>query len=195
MSVSAGRAISSNGACDSPSQMTEAGRRLFINCIHYIRRFDGKPPLVRRQTGGRLNALQSAAFLKRITEKKRFFTGAFPDELWDKYQSDFDGLLAYYKENLELVYWDRVYRVDNDLKSLGIDSNRKVESLGRLLDLLGDAQRAGTAKKLLSRYTDRSFETQQQWRQWFDESKDRLYFTDVGGYKFKVAPQGYLAGK
>ena len=32
-----------------PSQMTDDGRRLFINCVHYIRRFDGKPPLVRRE--------------------------------------------------------------------------------------------------------------------------------------------------
>jgi hypothetical protein len=183
------------GYCDSPSQMTEAGRRLFINCIHYIRRFDGKPPLIRRQISGRLNALQSAAFLKIIVDKKRFFSGTFPDELWDKYQSDFDGLLAYYKENLELVYWDRVYRVDTELKSLGLDSNRKVESLQRLIDLLGDEQRAAIARKLLSRYTDQSFGTPQQWRQWFDESKDRLYFTDVGGYKFKVVPEGYLAAK
>ncbi len=183
------------GYCDPPSQMTEAGRRLFINCIHYIRRFDGKTPLVRPRVGGRRSALLSASFLKVITDKKGSFTRAFPDELWDKYQSDFDGLLAYYKENLELVYWERVYRVDDELKSLGLDSNRKVESLRRLIDLLGDEQRAGTARKLLSRYTDQSFGTPQRWRQWFDESKDRLYFTDVGGYKFQVAPRGYVIGR
>ena len=27
-----------------PSQMTEAGRRLFLNCIHYIARFEGQTP-------------------------------------------------------------------------------------------------------------------------------------------------------
>ncbi len=185
------------GYCDSPSQMTEAGRRLFINCIHYIRRFDGKPPLVRPRVSGRSSALLMASYLKIIKDKKGFFTRSFPNELWEKYQSDFDGLLAYYQENLELVYADsnRMYRVDGDLKSLGLASNRKVESLQRLIDLLGDTQHAGTAKKLLSRYTDQSFETPQQWRQWFDESKDRLYFTDTGGYKFKVAPEGYRAAK
>jgi len=181
------------GYSDPPSQMTEAGRRLFINCIHYVRRFEGKTPLVRPRASGRCNALLMASYLKIIKDKRDFFTRAFPDELWEKYQSDFDGLLAYYNENLERVYSERIYRVDNELKSLGLDSNRKVETLQRLIDLLGDEQRAGTAKKLLSRYTDQSFGTPQQWRQWFDESKGRLYFTDIGGYKFKVVPEGYLA--
>lgn len=33
-----------------PSQMTDAGQKLFLNCIHYIRKFDGKAPLLRRQS-------------------------------------------------------------------------------------------------------------------------------------------------
>ena len=177
------------GYCDPPSQMTEAGRQLFLNCIHYIRRFDGKTPLVRWQGVGRTNALLSASFLKIITEKKKFFTGTFPDDLWEKYQSDPDGLLAYYRENLELVYWDRGYRVDNDLKSLGLESNRKVETLERLFELLKDETHAQTARRLLDRYTDghTTFD--------FKNGRDRIYFTDVGGYKFKVVPQGYLAAK
>jgi len=30
-----------------PSKMTDAGQKLFLNCIHYIRKFDGKPPQTR----------------------------------------------------------------------------------------------------------------------------------------------------
>jgi len=29
----------------------------------------------------------------------------------------------------------------------------------------------------------------------FQNGRDRIYFTDVGGYKFKVVPEGYLAAK
>ncbi len=29
----------------------------------------------------------------------------------------------------------------------------------------------------------------------FQNGRDRIYFTDVGGYKFKVVPEGYLATK
>jgi hypothetical protein len=183
------------GYSDPPSQMTEAGRRLFLNCIHYIKRFDGKTPLVRQQNVGRKNALLSASYLKILTDKKGYFTRTFPDELWEKYQSDFDGLLAYYQENLELVYRDPAYRVDAELQSLGLDSNRIIQTLERLIELLDDARQAVIARRLLGRYTEQSFETPAQWRQWLDENKDRLYFTDVGGYKFKVAPKGYLDGK
>jgi hypothetical protein len=74
-------------------------------------------------------------------------------------------------------------------------SNRTVVSRGRLIELLDDARYAVVAKKLLDRYTDQSFDTPQQWRQWFDGNKGRFYFGDVGGYKFFIVPEGYLAGR
>jgi len=103
--------------------------------------------------------------------------------------------ITYYRQNMEWIYWDKGFKVDDDLKGLGLDSNRKIASLQRLIELLDNAQDAATAKKLLSRYTECSFETPLQWRQWFDENRNRLYFTDTGGYKFKVVPEGYLIGK
>jgi hypothetical protein len=203
-----------------PSQMTEPGRRLFLNCIYYIHRFDGKAPLVRDESSPRTAVLFSARSVNRgASDARQSFLRSFPETLYEKYHADPNGLVQYYRENLEWVYrnrpprlspgmtaknpqefvkllqGDRVFRVDEELKGLGIDSNRKVASLQRLIELLDDPQRAATAKKLLNLYTDQSFETPQQWRQWFDESKDRLYFTDVGGYKFIVVPKGYLATK
>lgn len=179
-----------------PSQMTEPGRKLFLNCIYYIQRFDGAMPLVRVQSSPRISAVQAAAYINRISgDQKKFFLGMYPEELYAKYGQDPEGLTRYYRENLEWVYRDRMFKVDEELKGLGIDSNRKIESLQRLIELLDDAQRAATAQKLLIRYTDRSFETAQQGRQWLAENKDRIYFTDVGGYKFKVVPPGYLTGK
>lgn len=55
--------------------------------------------------------------------------------------------------------------------------------------------RAETARRLLARYTNESFRQPEQLRSWFEENKDRIYFTDVGGYKFLVVPQGYLTKK
>jgi hypothetical protein len=176
------------GYSDPPSQMTEAGRRLFLNCIHYIHRFDGKTPLVRRESVGRRNALLYVSYLKIVTDKQRLFNYSFPAELWQKYQSDPDGLLEYYKENLELVYWDRIYRIDEDLKSLNLGSNRKAETLERLFELRKDPAHREIAQRLLDRYTDghTTFD--------FQKSRDRIYFSDVGGYKFFVVPEGYLLG-
>ncbi len=185
------------GYAAPPSQMTDPGRKLFLNCIHYIRKFDGKAPLIRRRGSPRTNVVILARIINRIIneDQKKFFLRTFPEELYEKYHSDPNGLAAYYWANLELVYYARGFRVDEELKSLGLESNRKVGNLPRLIELLDEAQGAAVAKKLLSRYTDQSFDTPQQWRQWFDENKDRLYFTDVGGYKFIVVPEGYLVAR
>ena len=179
-----------------PSQMTEPGRKLFLNCIYYIQRFDGEMPLVRVQSSPRISAVQAAAYINRISgDQKKFFLGMYPEELYAKYGQDPEGLTRYYRENLEWVYREGVFKVDEELKGLGIDSNRKIESLQRLIELLDDTQRVATVRTVLSRYTDRSFETAQQGRQWLAENKDRIYFTDVGGYKFKIVPPGYPTDK
>jgi hypothetical protein len=177
----------------SPSQMTEAGRRLFINCIHYIRHFDGQFPLVRRLSSQRLNAMRLARIINRISssDQKQFFLRTFGEELYDKYGSDPNGLIRYYRENLVWVYRDGVFRVDEELKSLGIESNRQLNSLERLIGLLEDESHAKTALELLRRYTIQSFGSAGQWQKWFAENKDRMFFTDVGGYKFMVAPKQY----
>jgi hypothetical protein len=182
------------GYSASPSQMTEPGKALFVNCIHYIRRFDGKAPLVRAQSSDRLYAVYLAGIVNRIQEDKReeFFSATFPKEIYNKYKSDPNGLTQYYQTSLEWVYHDRVFRVDEDLKALGIESNRKLSTLERLISMLDDPSKATAAQTLLSRYTRVSFDTPQQWRQWFDANRDRIFFTDVGGYKFVVVPEGYL---
>jgi hypothetical protein len=249
------------GYGDPPSQMTEAGRRLFINCIHYIHRFDGKVPLVRRCAAARDSAVYVASILARIDtmmrertlivatghgsardfpggptrssppgqiriseggvrpscivtvdpdswlplaeppviiqapssiptcvspERKESFLKTFAPELYDRYGADSNGLVTYYRANLELVYWDGVFRVDDDLKSLGIESNRKVETLERLFELRQDPVHRDIAQRVLDRYTDgyTTFD--------FRNGRDRIYFSDVGGYKFSVVPEGYL---
>jgi len=40
-----------------------------------------------------------------------------------------------------------------------------------------------------------SFETPQQWRKWLETHRDHIFFTDVGGYKFMAAPEGYPAAQ
>ena len=176
-----------------PSQMTDAGRKFFLNCICYIRRFDGKGPLVRRKTGHRTYAVRDAMLINEIKD----FARNFPEDVAAKYEEDPEGLVALYKEHFELIYPTRVgrgivYLIDSELRSLGIDSNRKVSTLARLIALLKDEKQAGTARHLLDRYTQESFESAADWEAWFDENRDRIYFSDVYGYKFRVAPEGYL---
>jgi len=175
------------GYGDPPSLMTEAGRRLFVNCIHYIHRFGGKAPLVREHSNRRQNVLSWAEYLAVASaDQKERVQRSFPKDVWQKYQADPAGLLAYYQANLELVYWDGVYYVDEELKSLGIESNRKVETLERLFELRKDPAHQEIAQRLLDRYTDghTTFD--------FQNGRDRIYFSDVGGHRFFVVPEGYL---
>jgi hypothetical protein len=179
------------GYSAAPSQMTGAGRKLFLNCMHYISRFEGKSPLIRRASSDRMNAIRLAALITRIKDE-RFFSGTFGPDLKKKYDSDPDGLVKYFKDDFELIYRDSAFRVDSELKSLKITSNRKIDTLERLISLLKDEAHAETARTLLARYTEQSFQQPEQWQSWFDRNRGRIYFTDFGGYKFLVVPEGYL---
>lgn len=153
-----------------PSQMTDAGKKLFINCICYIAKFNGKLPLVRSRGYPREHALREGILLNRMNDKE----------------------LQYYTENLELIYRDKNFQIDKELQELGIPSNRKIATLETLIELLDDPEKSKTAEIALKRYTDMSFNTSGQW---LEQNRDRIFFSDFGGYKFSVVPEGYLENK
>ncbi len=153
-----------------PSKMTDEGQKLFINCICYIAKFDGKLPLVRRQSSPRENVLRLGILSNRMDKKE----------------------LQYYIENFELIYG---HRIDKELEMLGIHSNRKIATLEKLIELLEDQQNSETALKVLKRYTGLAFEKPEQWHDWLQQNRERIFFSDFGGYKFFVAPRGYLDWK
>jgi hypothetical protein len=113
-----------------------------------------------------------------------------PAELREKYELDADKLIAYYKENLEYLRptgdSPPQFAVDEDAKAVG-PSNRKVELLDRCIVRLEKHDQPELALRLLKRYTQESFETATQWRNWLDANRGRIFFSDVGGYKFFVA--------
>ncbi len=177
-----------------PSKMTEAGRKFFLNCVCYIHKFDGKAPLIRRTSSHRWNALRLAALINRLKDKTNF-SWSFPPDLMSKYEGDPNGLVQYYRNDFELIYRDRTFRIDSELKLLGMDSNRSLDTLERLIGLLQDDTHADTARRLLRRYTNQSFQSADDWKRWFENNRDRFFFSDVGGYKFLVIPEGYLDKK
>ena len=177
-----------------PSQMSEAGKRLFLNCICYIHKFDGKAPLIRRSSSHRWNAIRLAALINRIKDKT-FFSRTFSPDLMEKYEGDPNGLVQYYRDDFEFIYRDKVLLIDNELKSLDLNSNRETEILERLISLLEDEKHADTARLLLARYTNESFQKAEQWKSWFENNKDRIFFSDVGGFKFFIVPKGYIENK
>lgn len=174
-----------------PSKMTEAGAAFFLNCIVYISQFDGKAPLIHTESGSRFDSVRLAMLAGRIRDKD-FVTSTFPSDIYEKYGKDPKSLMKFYQDNYEYIYRDGQYRIDEELKTLGIASNRTTETLERLISLLGDKEKSGNAAHLLKRYTTESFRSPAEWRDWLAKSRNRIYFSDVGGYKFRVIPPGYL---
>jgi hypothetical protein len=185
------------GYSAAPSQMSEAGKALFINSICYIHKFDGVQPLVRDGPSARDWAPYEARISKLFNEaeKEQDLPRVFPAEILAKYKGDSEALYRYYQDNIELVRREKFWVLDADLQALGIVSNRQTATLEKLIALLSDEAKAPAAKKLLARYTSEKFTTPQQWQEWFAKNKDRIYFSDTGGYKFAVIPEGYPAVK
>jgi len=130
-----------------------------------------------------------------------------PEPLRKKFGLDADKYVAYYKENLEylrpgdgdllglVVAGNGTYGfvVDEDAKAVG-PSNRRAELLERCVTKLKKNDHAEVALRLLKRYTSQTFETAGPWRTWLDQNRRRLFFSDVGGYKFFVGPAPTSAG-
>jgi hypothetical protein len=217
-----------------PTDMTAAGKRLFVNVVCYMRQFDGQTPLVRRESQAREWALLLSAeprFLSQDDIQKKVlqyraafqqhpewipakykgnpdgyalemvqqarkrdeqrFKKMFPEPLRKKFGMDADKYVAYYKENFEYLrpegWLSFVFDVDEEAKTVG-PSNRSVEMLERCVAKLEKHEQPDLALRLLKRHTQEKFETASQWRAWLDANRGRLFFSDVGGYKFFVAP-------
>ncbi|TNJ46961.1 hypothetical protein KFZ70_05915 [Tamlana fucoidanivorans] len=125
-----------------------------------------------------------------------------PDISWEEYIKKFMGnfheqfgndvtaYTEYLDENIEYIGFekDKGYYgmvVDEDVKSLKV-STRKLELLSTCIDLLKKGEQDELVTKILNRYTEENFETADEWQNWFDTNKNKLFFTEAGGYKWLV---------
>ncbi len=142
------------------------------------------------------------AYIKDLIEKQQkgeaaWMKQALPESLRKKFGTDPDKYDAYYRENFEFLRPEAGkssgFEIDEDAKTVG-PSNRRVELLDRCVSKLEKNDHPDLAFRLLKRYTNENFETAPQWRTWLDQNRGRLFFSDVGGYKFFVGPASKSAG-
>ncbi|MDR2414164.1 MAG: protein-disulfide reductase DsbD N-terminal domain-containing protein [Odoribacteraceae bacterium] len=112
-----------------------------------------------------------------------------------RYQKDFfhlfgldsDAYIAFYDANRDYFHASGFYHieVDEDVKSLGIPNNDP-----RLLDaaitLLEKGKETDKARRILARYTLVDFPTAAEWRAWYEHYKEKLFFTEPGGWLFLI---------
>jgi Disulphide bond corrector protein DsbC len=170
-----------------PEYMTPEARKCFVNAVCYIKKFDGQKPIVRKIASGREWALFYAGYLKQYPGQD-FIKQMFPPAVLDRLKNDPEKLVIYYRDHLEyLIPFNNGFAVDEDVVGLGL-SNRKVELLEKCVALLEKGEQEEKALRVLRRYTQEGFSDAQRWRSWLNVHRDRLFFSDTGGFKFLVAP-------
>jgi len=204
----------------SPEQLAPEARKCFVNAICYIREFEGQPVLVRdagryypRQwimdyaynymlcsdpekamellsPAGQQDPAKAGKSALQIQQAMRKY---FPAEL----PNDPMAILEYCRTNFEYFRGSDerrgVFVLDRDAKEVGI-SNRSIDLLDACVTMLERGERVEQAMRLLRRYTTQSLPGASAWRGWLEANRSRLYFTEVGGYKFLVAPLDHSAG-
>ena len=181
------------GFYGSPDEMTETGRRVFLNAVYYISTFKSAPILALREQEARDNVALTLGFLD----------DAYKERLDDVLQREFgkdvpaeakqgrEARRAWFLSIRPYLYhegdmWTGRFVIDPDAKALGI-ANYDVKLLEHCVADLERGSEVEQASRLLARYTEETFSKPAEWRRWLDKNGKQLFFSDTGGYKFRVA--------
>jgi hypothetical protein len=193
------------GFCAAPDAMSDEARKVFVNTVVYMRRFAGAQPIAPKATSGREWALNYCRFAKSKKDIARNYDAELADlwaELEAKDQGEFARRIA-----AALPYLDRdpivvlegtgdqtrkserwVFRIDRDAEAYGIP-NHDPRILERAVADLEAGREPARARRVLENYTDQKHgDDAGAWRAWLREHQRRLFFSDMGGYRFYVRP-------
>lgn len=109
-------------------------------------------------------------------------------DLYNKFGVNTSEYKKYYEENKDFFYADEAYykmSVDEDVKSLGIPNTDK-RLLAKCISLLEKGEDIEKAERILHRYTLLNFKTAAEWKRWFEKNKNKIFFTQSGGFYFMV---------
>jgi len=95
----------------------------------------------------------------------------------------------YYEKNRPYFYGggDISYGldIDEDVRSLGIANNDK-RLLDKAISMLEKNEETALASRILQRYTLCRFTEPSQWRSWYETYKDKMFFTESGGWLWLI---------
>ncbi len=120
----------------------------------------------------------------------------YPDEIRQQFGTDPEKYVKWITENLEYLRFEGTgygskTTVDEDAKLLG-QSTRKIELLDTCVSMLEKGDRTELAMRLLKRYTNENFSQARAWRAWLETNRSQLFFTEIGGFKWMVAPRSLI---
>lgn len=149
-----------------------------------------KAALEKQAKGGRLSDREKMTLNYTAQPKISFeaYLKRYQDTYYEKFGTNTTAYAKYYDENLPYFYADDasyVITVDEDVKSLGIP-NTDIRLLEKCISMLEQGKDTAKAKRILDRYTLLDFQTTAEWRTWYTKNKDRIFFTQSGGFYFMV---------
>jgi hypothetical protein len=178
----------------SVDDMTEAGRTLFVNTVFYAAKHADSPVLEKRQTKTRDGAFLYLAKAKAdVPGLLRTLQRYLPEEARDKSAEQTERWVA---ENRPYLRCEgRQFEVDAFAKALQIP-NHKRALLECCIAYLENGQQVEDSLATLRRYTGRDDlgTAPQNWRTWYNENKDYLFFSDCDGYRFKIDEEAKARG-
>jgi hypothetical protein len=198
------------GFAADPTLMTEAARDVFVNSVCWIKQFDGQRPLVDKKasprewifvelwvaSGRKDNAPVVPGEVKDAVIDAKSAGRYFGQETLDKHGADYSTLKAWYLDHFEQITSEgraKPHLVDEDLIELKA-SNRKPELFERVLARWKAKPDDGLCKRVLARYVpDETFGGPNDLEAWFAKNRARLRFTDFGGYRWLLVPEGAKA--
>jgi hypothetical protein len=179
------------GFSADPTQLTESGKRVFVNTICWMKQFDGARPLITAKPySSRDWALVYAGYISDFGDdasKAQYIERSFPKRVLESVGKDGEQLATFYRENLEyLIRTEHGFDVDDDLKVLGA-GNRSPSFLPALIARWTAAPADELCARLAARYVDEPApRSAAELREWYEAQRDRLFFSDCGGFKWCV---------
>lgn len=116
-------------------------------------------------------------------------------EFFEMFGTDEDAYEKYFNDNHDYFFSEGYYNmfVDEDVKAWGIPNYDK-KLIDRAISALEQGEEIDRAKRVLSRYTMANFDTPEEWRNWYETYKDKMFFTESGGWKFLINAEGDIPG-
>lgn len=145
----------------------------------------------KKDAGEELTEFEAMSLQMPLRKETRAWTIRHePAVLKTEFGEDWAAYERYYAENMDYFYpvlVNHYYEnaVDEDAKSLGI-ANHRVELLETAVAMLETGDQTEMAQRLLTRYTNETFQSAEEWKKWLSANRDQLYFSEGDGYKFIV---------
>lgn len=120
------------------------------------------------------------------------FLKRYAGDYYDRFGEDEDKYIAYFKDNHDYFYSLPTFykiEVDEDAKAWGIPNN-DIRLIEKAVACLEKGEEVDRANRVLERYTLCEYTEPAQWRNWLDTYRDKIFFTESGGWLFMVNEPG-----